>query len=299
MSEQKQNNAEIDLYYFFKPLGTALRKVGDLLAYGLRKIYINKIIFLIIVLLITLAGYSLRYFIQPSYQTEGIFVSNILPGKYCSILLQNLNKIKGTNNLILARQLRINNEGAADIKSISMSDMRDTFLVDRKDLIDKKDSALSLFKITLVLKSTRYLDTIQWGLVNYLENNEYAIKRKEARRKSLQAMKENLNLKLLSLDSLKKIVNSSIMPRSEGQGIILGEPINPVSVYQAEINYFREQLSIDQALATIDNIEVLQPFLELDYPNYPQYGRLVTWYFLASLVIASLVIFLFGKRPKY
>lgn len=225
MSEQKRTDAEIDLYYFFKPLGTALKKIGGVLGYGLRKIEANKVAFIVIALLITLSGYSLRYFIKPSYQTEGIFVSNILPGKYCSILLENLNKIKSENNLILARQLKINNEAAADVQSIGMSNMRDTFPIDRT-LIDRTDSALSLFRITLTLKSTRYLDTIQWGLVNYLENNDYAIKRKEARRRSLQAMKENLNSKLLGLDSLKKIVNSSIVPRSEGQGIILGEPIS-------------------------------------------------------------------------
>ena len=293
MSDQKQTNAEIDLNYFFKPLGTALRKIGNFLAFAFRKIETNKIAFIIIVLLITLAGYSLRYFIKPSYQTEGIFVSSILPGKYCSMLLENLNKIKSGNNPLLARQLKINNEAAADIESISMSNMRDTFRIDRRD------STLSLFKILLTLKSTQYLDTIQWGLVNYLENNEYAIKRKEARRRSLLAMKENLSHKLESLDSLKKIVNSSIIPRSEGKGIILGEPIDPVSVYQAEINYFREQLSIDQSLATIDNIEILQPFLELDHTNYPRYNRLLMWYFLGALVVASLVVLLFGKNPKY
>ena len=174
-----------------------------------------------------------------------------------------------------------------------MSNMRDTFLIDRRD------STLSLFKITLTLKSIQHLDTIQWGLVNYLENNDYAIKRKEARRRALQALKENLDRKLQSLDSLKKIVNSSIIPRSEGRGIILGEPIDPVSVYQAEISYFREQLNIDQALATIDNIEIIQPFLGLDHTNYPRYNRLLMWYFLGSLVVASLIVFLFGRKPKY
>ena len=61
-------------YYFFKPLGTTLKKIGDALLYILRKIKANIILFGVIVLLITLAGYSLRYMINPSYQTDGIFV---------------------------------------------------------------------------------------------------------------------------------------------------------------------------------------------------------------------------------
>jgi len=292
MSEQKQNNAEIDLLYFFKPLGTVFKKIGDALLYIFRKIKANIILFGVIVLVITLAGYSLRYTIDPSYQTDGIFVSSVLPGKYCSILLKNLNKLKGEKNLLLAKQLKINNEAAGDIQSINMSTMRDTFL------IDKRDSTISLFKITLTLRSVQQLDTIQWGLVNYLENNEYAMKRKDAKRKALEAMKTNLNYKLESLDSLKKIVNNSIIPRSEGKGIILGEPIDPVSIYQAELAYYREQLNIDQALATIDNIEVIQPFLKLDHTNYPRYNWLMTWFFLISLAIASLFVLVFGRRPK-
>ena len=292
MNEQKQNTAEIDLYYFFKPLGTAFRKIGSLFSYAFRKVKANIVLFVIIILVITFAGYCLRYIIHPAYQTEGIFISNTLPGKYCSILLKNLNKQKGENNILLAQLLKINNEAADDIQSINMATMRDTFL------IEKKDSTLSLFKITLTLKSMTHLDTIQWSLINYLENNEYAVKRKEAKRKALQAMSANLNTKLQGLDSLKKIVNSSIVPRSEGKGIILGEPIDPVSVYQAEINYFREQMHINQLLATIDNIEVIQPFYKLSHTNYPRYNWLMAWFFLASLAVALFIVLLIGRRPK-
>lgn len=292
MSEQKQNNAEIDLLYFFRPVGIALQKTANVILYAFRKIVTNWIAFGIIVLLITAAGYSIRYMIKPSYQTEGIFISNILPGKYCSILLKNLNKLGGgENNPGLSHHLRISMEAAADIQSISMSAMRDTFL------IEKKDSTLSLFKITLNLKKLDHLDTIQSALVNYLENNEYAVKRKEAKRKALEAIRENLRSKMQSLDSLKKIVTSSIIPRSEARGIILGQPIDPVSVYQAELSYTREQINIDRELATIDNIEVIQSFLRLSRPNYPNFTRLLIYYFLVSLIIATTIVLLFGKKP--
>src|SRR6185503_11988704 len=293
MSEQKQNSAEIDLYYFFKPIGTAIKKIGAALDRAGTKIRANIFTFIIIVLVITLAGFSLLYILKPAYKTQGIFISNILPGRYCSILLKNLNDLKGEKNKpVLAQLLKISNEAAGDIRSISMSSMRDTFLIERKD------STLSLFKITLILRSIQNLDTIQSALVNYLENNEYALKRKEAKRKALEALKANLNIKMQGFDSLKKIVNSSIIPRSEGKGIILGEPIDPVGIYNAEISYFREQLSIDQALATIDNIEIIQPFFKINQTNYPRYNWIMAWFFIGSLVIASFIILLFGKRSK-
>ena len=294
MNEQKQNNAEIDLFYFFRPVGIALQKIGTALEFAFRKVMANIIVWGIIVFLITAAGFSLRYLIKPSYETEGIFVSNILPGKYCSVLLENLNKVGGGDlNTGLSHHLRISQEAAVDIESIGMSSMRDTFLLDRKDTM------LSLFKIKLRLKSLEHLDTIQSALVNYLENNEYAVKRKEAKRIALGAIKENLRSKMESLDSLKRIVNSSIIPRSEAKGIILGEPIDPVSIYEIEMSYSKQQINIDRELATIDNIEVIQPFLRLSGPNYPDYNRMLIYYFLISLAIASGIVLLFGKKPIY
>ena len=98
--------------------------------------------------------------------------------------------------------------------------------------------------------------------------------------------------------SLKQIVNSSIVPRSEGKGIILGEPIDPVSIYQAEMAYYKEQLNIDQALATIDNIEVIQPFLRINHYNYPNYNLYFLYFFLLSLAVAGFTVLQFGKNPK-
>jgi len=62
--------------------------------------------------------------------------------------------------------------------------------------------------------------------------------------------------------------------------------------------YYREQLSIDQALATIDNIEIIQPFFKTNQANYPHYNRLLAYFFLASMVLAFLVVLLFGRNPK-
>ena len=294
MEDKQQNSpAEIDLFYFFKPLGNLFIKIGRGILHVFKKIQTNIILFSLIVLLISAAGYSLRYFITPAYQTEGMFVSGILPGKYCSLLLENLNGIRGAKNLpLFAKQLQIPEDACGDIQSITMLPLRDTFTLERKD------TALSLFSISLVLKKMDNLDTIQWGLVNYLENNEYALKRKDAKRKALLSLKEVLNRKLESLDSLKEIVNSSIKPRSEGKGIILGEPIDPVSVYQAEMAYYKEQLVTDQALAIIDNIEVIQPFLKINQYNYPKYNLYFLYFFLSSLLIAGFSVLIFGKKSQ-
>ena len=294
MNDKPQNSpAEIDLLYFFRPLGNLFKSIGNGIVFFFKKIQANKILFAIAVLIISVVGFSARYFLKPAYQTEGMFVSGVLPSKYCSLLLHNLGKLQGEENAtLLSRQISIPEDACKDILSITMLPMRDTFSLDRRD------TALSLFRIRLVLKKMENLDTIQWGLVNYLENNAYALKRKEARINLLKALRLELNKKIESLDSLKKIVNGSIMPRSEGKGIILGEPIDPVSVYQAEMAYYKERLGIDQSLATIDNIEVIQPFFNVSRYNYPDFNKYFIYSFLASLVVASIIVLLFGKKLK-
>ena len=88
------------------------------------------------------------------------------------------------------------------------------------------------------------------------------------------------------------------MPRSQGQGIILGEPINPVNVVQAEVNYLREQLYIEQELSTMDNIEVLQPFFKLNDYNYPDFTRLMLYSFILALFIAGILTPVLSRRIK-
>jgi hypothetical protein len=153
----------------------------------------------------------------------------------------------------------------------------------------------NFFTIHVIYKDSSISLALQNGIVNYLENNNYALKSREAKRKSLLSLKANLDLKLKSLDSLKQIVNNSIVPRSQGQGIILGEPINPVGVYQAEVAYFKEQLYLEESLVTLDNVEIVQPFITTSKPNYPRFNEILL-YFLGGGFLLSLVGMFFRKK---
>jgi len=168
--------------------------------------------------------------------------------------------------------------------------MSDSFYMDRKD------SAVSLFRISLITSGKEDVKEIQSGIVSFLENNEYSLKRKEARLNSLRALNADFLIKLGSLDSLKKLVNSSIVPRSSGQGIILGEPINPIGVYQTESVYLKAILKNNEDLLLSDNIEILQPFLLPDDYNYPNFERLFLTSMAVVLVIALIVTPVLGTK---
>jgi hypothetical protein len=283
---------EIDLLYFFRPVNNAFKKAT---AWGVDYVKLlahNRFLFAGILALGAFAGYCLRYVIEPSYRTNAIFVSDMLPSNYCVSLIDNLNALRSPGNIpTLAKELNITEEAARQIKAIEPTALAtDTFTIERRD------TTLAMFQVTLVLDDISNVMEIQKGLSNYLESNEFVRKRKAEMAKSYQTQIEALELRRQSLDSLRTIVNNSITPRSQGQGIILGEPLNPVLIYQAEMAYLRERLFLEEKLATIDHVEVLQPFFKLNDRNNPDYDKLMNYAFIASFLFAMVVVPLIGRR---
>lgn len=294
--EQKRPNSseEIDLLYFFRPVGNVFKRMLSFIHDYIRLVAYNRYLFAAILLIGSLAGYALRYVIKPNYKTEAILISEMLPARYCTALLDNLNELRKPANMPeLSKILHIGIDAAYQIQGIeATASPKDTFA------LEKKDSSMSAFRVTLTLSNISYLDEIEKGIVNYLENNEYVRKRKEAKIKNMLQQLADLDKKLQSLDSLRQIVTSSVFPRSQGQGIILGEPINPVSVYQAEVSYGRERLNIQERLSTIEHIEVLQPFLRVHEYNNPNYEKYVNYAFAASFLFGIAIMPLIGRKPR-
>jgi hypothetical protein len=193
---------------------------------------------------------------------------------------------------LLAKELNISTGAAWQIRGIIPdAALKDTFVM------EKRDSTMSLFKVTIVLSNMDHVEEIQQGLISYLENNEYVRKRKEARIRTFKEQVAVLDQRIQGLDSVRQLVTSSIVPRSQGQGIILGEPINPVSIYQAEMSFLKERLYIQERLSTINHIEVLQPFFKLNEYNNPNYDKMLKYAFAASFLFGMLVVWLIGRRP--
>jgi hypothetical protein len=205
-------------------------------------------------------------------------------------LINNLNDSKDIG--LLSQQLNIPLEAAGTIESMRLIPMGDTFA------LANRDTVMSLFAIILVVNEIKSLDTIQAGLVNFLENNDYARRRKEARIRSLQSLRASLKEELKSLDSLKVIVSNSLVPRSQGQGIILGEPVDPVSIYEAQVEYQKELLKIEEILSMSENIEILQPLLSRGRHNYPDYNAMLLKAFLLSLLAALTITPLIGRKRR-
>ena len=243
------------------------------------------------ILLVCIAtGFCLRFFLPKYFKTNAIFVSYLPAGVSTSMIndLQNLiDDNKNTSEL--AELLKIPPSSAGAIKSLS------TQTIDSLSYMNKRDTTASAFRIYLTVKDADAIPIIQEGLKKFLENNEYSLKRKEAKRQTLEAMRNDYIQKIKGLDSLKDILNTTIVPRSNGQGVILGEPISPIDAYALMQRFYQGQKEIEEQLMLLQNIEILQPFLKIRVSNYPNYNKIFFYSVFIGLTLALLITPLAGK----
>lgn len=281
MNEYSKSD-EIDLRELLKPL-IAVRNA--VLSY-LRRLNRSKWWILAFVTLIAIAAFIVRPMIPRYYRTEAIFVSHTLDASLCSSLLNSLSEFQkdDRNKLVLARQWGISEKAVESIYSIN-AEPNAKFIQ-----LDNQDTLRSIFTVELIVKDNLHIPEIQQGIISYLENNEYATKRKSAKRRTLELENQNYELEMKSLDSLKQIVNNSIIPRGSGNGIILGEPIDPVRVYQAGDSFYKAFLQNLEKLAIKEDIEVIQSFLSPSYYNYPNSRKALLLIIALAILLAIIII---------
>jgi hypothetical protein len=271
MNKQPNNSEEIDLLYFFNPLIQGTKRY-------FQKLRRNLFLFLGILLACSAIGYSLKFFLPKYFRTNAIFVS-YLPADFSSSMINDLQNLIDNNQNAseLAELLRISPASASTIKNLS------TQPLDSLSYMNKKDTTASAFKIYLTVNDASSIPIIEEGLKNFLENNEYSLKRKQAKRQTLEAMKNDYIQKIKGLDSLKDILN------------ILGEPISPIDVYALMQKFYQGQKEIEEQLMLLQNIEILQPFLKIKASNYPDYNKIFFYSVLIGLVLALLIAPLAGR----
>jgi hypothetical protein len=285
--KQPTHSEEIDLASLFRPVTQFFRPIFDRIGRHFAALRANIFLFIGLFLLISALGYCLRYVIPRAYETEGVFASRYLPVKYCQLIAEDLDDHVGEP--VLSEELHIGGDVAENITRIR--------LIPVTDLIDSRDSSIQSFVLRLHLKKMDDVDSIQRGLIEYFDNNEYTLRREEDKRNSMLALRTNVTAKIASLDSLTQIVNSSVIPRSTGQGIILGQPVDPVNVYKAQDSFYIQKVNIETELAHINNIETVHSFLKFSEPNYPHIRMLILIALGAGLLLAFFLTPALGRKP--
>ncbi len=247
---ENNRSDEVDLTSIFasikKVFLNLFQWLGDLVRFALQNIK-TLLVFIILGVGISI---GLFFLVKPVYHSSLTMSHTRLNNGQCMDLINGLTKTSDKDT-ILVKKLGLDFKVAKQIKSILY-----------KSINTDSDSLLnsSNFKIEVKVYNKKILDSLQMRILNFLEANEYASKRKQINRLYIDKIEEKLASEIVGVDSLKRIVNKSILPRSMGNGIILGESVDPVKVYQEGLNLFKSQLSLNEQRELNNSFEVVVGF---------------------------------------
>ena len=159
------------------------------------------------------------------------------------------------------------------------------------------DSALVMlpFKIVVEAYDPLVYDSLQAQLMNYLETNEYGVKRKQIDEEYWSGFDAKIKEEIKSVDTLKRIVNESIKRKNVGNGVVIDEPIDPVKISIRTIELQNAHLKVNEKLKLNNSFELMIGFnggveKSADILLSMIYG------FLAGYIIG--LIFLYAREQK-
>jgi hypothetical protein len=177
------------------------------------------------------AGLIFRFTQKKYYKSSACFSHERLSNDYCFEMTKSLAELVDNpgNYAHLAKQLGLDQSIVQNIRSITYAPLNLSL-----DKFYKDSSNVKLpFKLEVETYDNSIFDSLQAGLLRYYESNAYAQELKNVDAQLLKQKEERIKEELKEIDSLKLIVSKSIIPRSTGNGIILGEPVNPMSLYNS------------------------------------------------------------------
>lgn len=155
-----------------------------------------------------------------------VVIFNELTKKTYAEMLDQLDKLTTTESSArLAGELKVSDEVA---QSILFMEARN---IDNGPLrIDTSTKTRQPFKIILALTNNKSADSLQTGIINYLNNSPYLKKFKEEQRRNFLDKISFIDRELAKLDSLKNEYNR-FLASSGNSSTFYNNAINPAEIY--------------------------------------------------------------------
>ncbi len=255
MEETKQQ--DLDILYVLRKIKQSINSFFSgftwLVRFSLNN-FGRLLIFITVAIVISLS----LYFVKRGYYTSYVTIAHTrVDNDYCRELINNLDTyMDGKENATLANELHISKRLAKEVRGIKYRALNENVAKRFADSV----SVLLPFRVEVQVYDRLILDSLQVGLLRYLETNHFASSRKNIDVESLERTEQHVVREMVEIDSLKRIVNQSIIPRGNGSGIIYGEPLDPVIIYKRAMDLFERKMQINKRQTLINSFEVIVGF---------------------------------------
>lgn len=252
METNTNTKEEIDLIYLVR---AAKKGIIDFVNWIFSFTWKNGIVLLLLSGIGAGIGFTIFNIKKPVYLSELAIAHQRFDNDQCFEIINDLAKLSGKDDL-LSKKLKISAEMAREIKSLSYEPINPRLLKIYGDSVEVKYP----FKVIAEVYSQNILDTLQSKLMKYLEENDYGVKRKELEKEYLEKYASKLKNEILSIDTLKQLVNKSIEHKNMGNGVLIDEPIDPVKISQRAVELVNAELKIKERQKLNDSFELIVGF---------------------------------------
>ena len=286
MSSELNNNDEIiDVEGLLSGLYRVCIKVLYKLSYPVRLLFLKPVRLGAFLLAGLAAAWLLKSSLPGVYESSFILrPSNTGDLTAVSMLWDIRRLVERNETTVLAAALRLSEEDVISIRRIS------TETVWRNQYPDGKFKKDTINVLIVTIRSTKpdLFDTLQFRIMNYLEDAPHYTLIRNLRAENNLAMKEKLNREINELDSLKHIMAQGMMPRNAG-GLVYGEPLDPVKVYEAAATVYKQRLGLNWESSYLNNFELLKGCTSTLKPTHPRMVILLLWCIGAALLICGIM----------
>ncbi len=241
---------------------------------------INLKLILLFVLTGVLLGVANYYLLPRKYNVQMIADSRLLSSQEVVEIMDPWNDLIANGEYaLLSRKTHVPGEVLADVASLEATSAGNSAGGSDKDA----------FTVQAVVLSNTRLDTLQKGIIRYLEQSPYVQERVNAEKRRLTALRNRVDREISQLDSVKLSLQNLISRGGGSSNAFIAEPGN-INVDIVEL--YEQSLKIEESLQFIDNIQVISGFDRRENPDSPKMTICIAIGAAVGLIAALMVAFL-------
>lgn len=192
---------------------------------------------------------------KPMYVSDLTINHTRFDNDQCFELINNLTKLNGKEKQ-LSKILKMDEKMLLEVKSISYEPLNARVT----KIFNDSTEVMLPFKVYVEVYDPIVLDSLQNSIMNYLETNEYGVKRKQLQKDYLTKYSAKIKNEIQAVDTLKRLVNQSIIHKNMGNGVVIDEPIDPVRISQRTIELCNAELKIEELKELNSSFELMVGF---------------------------------------
>lgn len=256
--------------------------LGLLLLKIIKKIKKNFKVVLSFLIFGLLCGLAYFFTSQPKYESTMVVNSKILTENNATNLLESLQElIDDKYYTLLASQLKIEDSVAEKVYEINVDALNEG-----EDESETKEQVF--LQIAVTVSDTGILPQLEKGIINFLENNQYANRRVSLKRERFTALITETQEEINQIDSLKNKVDAGLLLQGQGANVVMMEPVN---IYTASIALFEKKQDYIEQLELANSIHLVKGFIAFQKPVSPKLMINVISGMALGVFVAIIIIF--------